>query len=377
VDITFRGSLPPEIIARISRLSPTRRAEAEQALIYAGSDPNVDDFLRALDGDPEINANFLDPEIRAGLLAETAGKGYKVVETPISAKTGAHLTPQVVADTPVYYEGPEQDIIDLYSLQRELDREQAGVLVERDRNSREWQQLNQFVKAQPPAVAKKMAKGGIENIEDSVYGKRSKHPDLPELTYENALINATDQLYDNLFGNPYGEQPSGMMMRTGKVTGIPVEHVLPFLGNEMLGYDPNNRVMGSTYKNSVLRAEKDPKRRQVLLLGGIAKKEQDIVDKYGKTASQLAAEMDYPYLPLGKTRMAEVITAPSIRRLISDRAGVIQQAEEIDDTQGQIIGEKPTVVNADEGSEVNVYTNGNGNKISKPRESYNYSVRRR
>tara|TARA_B100000965_G_scaffold289527_1_gene247378 strand:+ start:73 stop:1233 length:1161 start_codon:yes stop_codon:yes gene_type:complete len=361
VDITYRGNLPPEIVDRISRLSPTRRAEVKRAHIYAGSDPNVDDFLRHLDGDPEINALFLDPEIRAGLLAETAGQGYKVVETPISAKTGARLTPQFVADTPAYYEGAEQDIIDLYSLQRELDREQSGVLVERDRNSREWQQLNQFVRAQAPGSVKKVSKGGIENIEDSVYGTRSKHPDLPELTYENALMNATDQLYDNLYGNPYGEQPSGMMMRTGKVTGIPVEHILPFLGNEKLGYDPDNRMMGSTYKNSVLRAEKDPKRRQVLLLSNIAKKEQDIVDKYGKTATQLANEMDYSYIPLGKTRMAEEGLPPSIRKLVSDRSGAIQQADQISDSQGQIIGQKPLVINADKGSKVFVHTNGNGN----------------
>ena len=325
MDITFSATLPPEIVDRISRLSPTRRAEVKRALINAGSDPNVDDFLRHLDGDPEINALLLDPEIRAGLLAEAAGKGYKVVETPISAKTGARLTPRFVADTPAYYEGAEQDIIDLYSLQRELDREQAGVLVERDRNSREWQQLNQFVRAQSQSTVKKVAKGGIDNIDHKQYGTRSKHPDLPEITYENAVINATDQLYDNLYGNPYGEQPSGTMMRTGKVTGIPVEHLLDFNHNPELGYSPDNRMLGSTSKNSVVRDEQNPKRRQVLLLGGIAKKEQDIVDKYGKTASQLAAEIDYPYLPLGKTRMAEVVVPPSIRRLVSDRSGAIQQ----------------------------------------------------
>tara|TARA_B100000965_G_scaffold100229_1_gene82175 strand:- start:90 stop:1229 length:1140 start_codon:yes stop_codon:yes gene_type:complete len=323
VDITYRGNLPPEIVDRISRLSPTRRAEVERAHIYAGSDPNVDDFLRHLDGDPEINALLLDPEIRAGLLAEKAGEGYRVIETPISAKTGARLTPQFVSDTPVYYEGAEQDLIDLFSLQRELDREQSGVSVSRDRNSREYQMLKQQVEAQGVGGVMKMARGGIDNIEHKQYGTRSKHPDLPEITYENAVINATDQLYDNLYGNPYGEQPSGTMMRTGKVTGIPVEHLLDFNHNPELGYDPNNRMLGSTSKNSVVRDEQNPKRRQVLLLGGIAKKEQDIVDKYGKTASQLANEMNYTYQPLDKTRMAVEELPPSIRRLVSDRSGAI------------------------------------------------------
>ena len=321
MDITFRGNLPPEIADRISRLSPSRRADVERAHKYAGSMPGTDDFINALDGDPEINAILLDPEIRAGLLAETAGEGYRVIETPVSAKTGARLTPQFVSDTPLYYEGAEQDLIDLFSLQRELDREQTGISVERDRNSREYQMLRQQVEAQGVGGVMKMAKGGIESIEHKEYGKRSNHPDLPELTYKNAVINATDQLYDNLYGNPYGEQPSGMMMRTGKVTGVPVEHILPFHGNEKLGYDPNNRMMGSTSKNSVVRDEQDPKRRQVLLLSGIASKEQDIVDKYGKTASQLAAEMDYHYQPLGKTRMAEEEVPPSIRRLVNDRSG--------------------------------------------------------
>ena len=238
-------------------------------------------------------------------------------------------------------------------MQRELDREQSGVSVNRDRNSREYQMLKQQVEAQGVGGVMKMARGGIDNIDHKQYGTRSKHPDLPEITYENAVINATDQLYDNLYGNPYGEQPSGTMMRTGKVTGIPVEHLLDFNHNPELGYDPNNRMLGSTSKNSVVRDEQNPKRRQVLLLGGIAQKEQAIVDKYGKTASQLANEMNYHYQPLGKTRMAEEEVPPSIRRLISDRSG----AKSIDSVSQE---GKNVTINAE-----NVYmekaVNGNGN----------------
>ena len=46
---------------------------------------------------------------------------------------------------------------------------------------------------------------------------------------------------------------------------------------------------------------------------------------------------------------------------MSGSRGMVQSQGPISDSQGQVVGEKPLVINADEGSQVFVHTNGNGN----------------
>ena len=359
MDITYSGTLPQELIAQTERLSPNRRREVENALVY-NLDSNFENLLRNLDGDPETVALLLDPAIRERILLETAGKGYRALESSRSSITGNLGQSSLVPDSPIYFGGAEQDLLDLYSLQRELDYEQTGNIVKRDRNNAVHTILQRGVEGQGKGGTMSTARGGIYGIADKKYGTRNKHPKLPALSYETALDSTVNQLVDNLLGNERGEQPAGMMNKKGFMQSIPVEHKLAFNQYPHLGYDSNNRMMGSTSKNSVVRDEQNPIRRQVLLMSGIAKKEQDIVDKYGKTASQLANEMNYHYQPLDKTRMAVEGLPPSIQRLVSDRSGAVQQADRINDSQGQIIGQRPVVFNIDKDSKVFVHTNGNG-----------------
>jgi len=63
--------------------------------------------------------------------------------------------------------------------------------------------------------------------------------------------------------------------------------------------------------------------------------------------------------------------------LLNERMqGII--GENITDSQGQIVGEKPLVINADEGSQVFVHTNGNGHKNgrAKVQQAFNKAARK-
>ena len=90
MDITYAGTLPQELIAQTERLSPNRRREVENALVY-NLDSDFENLLRNLDGDPETIALLLDPEIRERILLETAGKGYRALESSRSSITGLSL----------------------------------------------------------------------------------------------------------------------------------------------------------------------------------------------------------------------------------------------------------------------------------------------
>ena len=78
-------------------------------------------------------------------------------------------------------------------------------------------------------------------------------------------------------------------------------------------------------------------------------------DIYGSALDDLIAE-----LRTKDQRLAATDAVPILRAL-REREGAIQRGEKISDSQGQIIGQKPLVINADEGSRIYVHTNGNGN----------------
>ena len=327
MDITYQGVLPKELVAQTDRLSPNRRREVENALVY-NLDSKFENLLRNLDGDPEAVALLLDPTIRERVLFETAGRGYRVPETPRSAITGDLGQSKLVPDSPINYGGAEQDLLDLYSLQRELDYEQTGETVKRNRNNAVHAILQRAVEMQGDGGTMSTGRGGIYGIKHKQYGTRNKHPLLPALTIETARDSTVNQLMDNLLGNERGEQPAGMVNKTGFMQSIPVEHKLAFNQYPQLGYDPSNRMLGSTIKNSTVRDEENPIRRQVLLMSKIAEKEQDIVDKYGKTATNLANEMNYHYQSLGDDRMAGD-AAPFIQQLLAGRSGT-KSADNVD-----------------------------------------------
>ena len=338
-------------LENLKRLAPTRAAEVARAYELVENEA-LNDYLRTQDQNDPTIALLLDRSLRDAVLAETAGLGYKkIVDKPKGM--------QLEADRPTEYSNEEQDLIDLISLKRELDYEESGYVHEIDQSDPVYQAIDRFVRTQlMQGGINQTAKGGIQNIKHKEYGYRHKHPDLPELTQENAIKNAVRQLYDNIKGNERAEQPSGMMMKTGKMTGIPVEHKLDFQNHPQLGYHPLNRMLGSTFKNSVVRDEQSPKRRQVLLNSAIAQKETDIENKYNMPINEFLKKMNYEYSPLQKTIRNKMAGSEEAREYINliEKSKMAAQAGQDAVSGGRV------AIKAEPGSRVYIHTNGkNGN----------------
>ena len=60
-------------------------------------------------------------------------------------------------------------------------------------------------------------------------------------------------------------------------------------------------------------------------------------------------------------KLEEALSDLYMSKLRRNAEGMSFKGRDISDSQGQIVGEKPLVINADEGSQVFVHTNGNGN----------------
>jgi len=89
------------------------------------------------------------------------------------------------------------------------------------------------------------------------------------------------------------------------------------------------------------------------------------LDIYGSALDELISA-----LRSKEQRLAATDAMPVLKAL-QDRESSIQRGETITDSQGQIIGQKPLVINADKGSRVYVDTNGNGNGHSDAQEAFN------
>ena len=142
------------------------------------------------------------------------------------------------------------------------------------------------------------------------------------------------------------------MNKKGDMSGIPVEHDKDFDSYPELGYDPDNRNLGSTLVNSIVRNESDLSKRRELLVTHLYEKINNIEKLTGKSFRDLTEEMEY--LPQRKL----------VQRMAGDPAvqDFMQEITAQRDAQaaGAIVGEKPVVVNAGEGSKVYLRTNGNG-----------------
>ena len=296
--ITHQTRLPIDVVDALSRLSPNKRQISGKALALT-QDKSLDNLISHLDGDARINQLLLDPEIRGQILLEGAGPGFKSVEYTPSQRTGQGLNQgRLVRDRAINYGGIEQDLIDLYSLKRELDYEKSGQVVSRDNtNNPIYNSIRNALMSLTPGSVRGAAQGGIRDIDHLQYGKRQHHPLLPVLDQDTALNSTTSLLIDNLLGNQRGEQPSGKLMKGGKMSGIPVEHLLDFNKHPQLGYDPSNRMLGSTSKNSI-RQDSSRIDSYIRLNGAIAQKEKEIFDKYGANASSLGKMINYQYQPL-------------------------------------------------------------------------------
>ena len=281
-----QSRLPTDIERRLMQLSPTRRKESRRGLV--GLDEGLLDFLRHNLDDPEINKVLLDPELHAEVLGQQAGKGYREVVSPMT-KTGRAGTPQLVPDKALEMSDIEEEMVKINSLIKQIEYDSTGKTENVNRNKLD-ELVQMFLNNKGNKGITATAKGGIAGIKHTAYGSRDKHPSLPDLDEQTANKAVLNQLVDNLLGNKMGIQPSGMRNKKGDMSGIPVEHDKDFDNYPELGYDPNNRNLGSTYNNSILRSEGDKNKRYNLLLEHLVDRVDNIEKLTGKSFGELRNE---------------------------------------------------------------------------------------
>ena len=87
-----------------------------------------------------------------------------------------------------------------------------------------------------------------------------------------------------------------------------------------------------------------------------------IADKYMQEA-----------VPAMNDHLNDLLTAhyASKQRMAGERINNELKAESMADSQGQVVGQKPIVINADEDAKVFVHTNGNGNGHTEMQKAFN------
>ena len=284
-----RSYLPQELEKQLMLLSPERRKQSRRGLV--GFDEGLQDFLKHNLDDEKVNKLLLDPELHMEVLGEQAGLGYR--EKVIPKTKSGYGTPQLEPSKSLPMSDIEREMVDINNLIRQIEYDQTGIAREHNPNSPVYQMLKKFVLSTGKSGQTQTSKGGVSGIRHSVYGTRDKHPKLPALDEQIRIENTTRQLYDNLMGNKFAIQPAGMIDKNGNMSGIPVEHHLDFDKYPHLGLDPNNRNLGNTFVNSIVRSESDPQTRKDLLISHLAKKINDVEKLSGKSFVDLTKDMDY------------------------------------------------------------------------------------
>jgi len=292
INVGYRSNLQKQQLAFLDTLSPTRKAEVQRGLDIA-QNGELNDLLRALDSDPDDSAIriLLDESMKNAVMHEVAGKGYRKQLTTPSTRNPDKGKYLLAPDKPTNYGSKEQAALELLALRKELDYLNGSKVVPIDTANPLYQRIAKHnAEAIRSASIKATAEGGIDQI-------RAKHPDLPPQTAENSVIATNNQMYDNLVGNERGEQPTTSLDKNNIRAGLPVEHKLSFKGNEILGREPDNRMLGSTIKNSVLRAEPSEQRQKVLLMGNLAAGETAFEENFNQTVRDYMSEQQWKYKP--------------------------------------------------------------------------------
>ena len=286
----YRNALGKERIAFLDTLSPTRREEVQKALTMTDNE-SLDTLIRHLDSDPDdpVIRLLLDESMKDAVLHQAAGSGYRSQETVAGTRGDGKGKYLLKPDTPTDYQGKEQAALEILAARKELDYIQGAPVTPIDESSPIYQRIARHnSRAIRPTSIIATGEGGI-------VGNRGKHPDLPPQTLDNATIATNNQMYDNLVGNERGEQPVSTVDRLGNRSGLPVEHKLAFNGNEALGRDPDNRMLGSTVKNSILRDEPSETRQQVLLMSNLAQGLANFEQAYGVRVQDYMKDNNWKY----------------------------------------------------------------------------------
>ena len=278
-------TVPAESVAFLRTLTPSRRAAAQKHLNLYES--NVLDLIddQELAGVIKGIAAEAEPES----LINVAGSGYRRLGDQITRgpEKGRY---KLVPDTPIAYGEEEQDVLELLSLMKQYDFQMSGKRDRQPEQSFLKDKIKQLVKDRlTTSSVKHTGRGGT-------IGPRSKHPDLPAITDQTAQDATTKFMYSNLAGNEIGEQPITMIDKHGNRSSLPIEHTMEaFENNPSRGLDVDNRDLGSTMVNSVIRNEEDTDRIAELLYSKIADKAEYIDQTYGVNYRDLMDEWDMDY----------------------------------------------------------------------------------
>ena len=222
-------------------------------------------------------------------LINVAGSGYRKLDGQLTqgSEKGRY---KLVADNPKAYPEEEQDILELMSLMKQYDYQMSGARNRQPEQSFLKDKINQVVKDKlTSSSVRYTGKGGT-------IGERSKNPLLPELTDESAQKATTKFLIGNLSGNEIGEQPITVIDKLGNRSSLPIEHTrVAFENDPSKGLDVDNRDLGSTMVNSVIRNETNTNRIAELLYGKIADKAEYIKNTYGVPYRTIMDEWDMDY----------------------------------------------------------------------------------
>ena len=278
-------TVPAESVAFLKTLTPSRRGEIQKHLeLYESDVLNLIDDQQLAD---KMRSMMKDTESED--LINVAGSGYRKLDGQLTqgAEKGRY---KLVADNPKAYPEEEQDILELMSLMKQYDYQMSGARNRQPEQSFLKDKINQVVKDKlTSSSVRYTGKGGT-------IGERSKNPLLPELTDESAQKATTKFLMGNLSGNEIGEQPITVIDKLGNRSSLPIEHTrVAFENDPSKGLDVDNRDLGSTMVNSVIRNETNTNRIAELLYGKIADKAEYIKNTYGVPYRTIMDEWDMDY----------------------------------------------------------------------------------
>ena len=278
-------TVPAESVAFLKTLTPSRRGEIQKHLeLYESDVLNLIDDQQLAD---KMRSMMKDTESED--LINVAGSGYRKLDGQLTkgSEKGRY---KLVADNPKAYPEEEQDILELMSLMKQYDYQMSGARNRQPEQSFLKDKINQVIKDKlTSSSVRYTGKGGT-------IGERSKNPLLPELTDESAQKATTKFLMGNLSGNEIGEQPITVIDKLGNRSSLPIEHTrVAFENDPSKGLDVDNRDLGSTMVNSVIRNETNTDRIAELLYGKIADKAEYIKNTYGVPYRTIMDEWDMDY----------------------------------------------------------------------------------
>ena len=281
IKVGLKHDLSQDDLTFLDRLSPTRREQVIRGISFTDNEALDNALDHLIDDDPSDGVMQLlrSQGLRDKVFTEVAGKGYRQFgANPIVQKNHKDVGKYpMIADTPIDYPPEEQALLEHLSKLHEIDFIETGRTQPIDTSSPLYQRILRGTKDITSQSKKGLfAEGGISQ-------ERAKHPELKPLTDE--IINEAPArfIYDNLAGNERGEQPITTVDRKGNRSSLPIEHKEAFKNRPDLGRDLDNRMVGSTVKNSILRAEANPSKQVELLADSAMHGQYDYKEEFGRS----------------------------------------------------------------------------------------------